>query len=226
MQVLGKAKPHFGQAPGIAADRDESRIGLDESVFNGAGGEAEQLLEIGKFRRDFHRAARLAHRLEIGARRLARAGAVAIPFIEDKPGSRHQIEHRRNDAAFQSRRRSGSARRRWHKTTATTAMTERRDRIGPACSAAVLDGFLAPSPLRGRAITPGKQQRTQLTAQPRTQRQTRYATLTGSWTTPRFDNLTPLVQALEQIKNKFSAAGSERGTTPRGTMGIGRSSVG
>src|SRR6516165_7732607 len=46
---------------------------------------AERLLEIGKFRRDFHRGPRLAHGLEINARRLAGTGAVAIPFIENQP---------------------------------------------------------------------------------------------------------------------------------------------
>src|SRR5262249_37715818 len=91
--------------PTAMASAVRSRIGLDEGVFNGAGGDAERLLQIGKFGRDFHRGTRLAHRLEIGAWRLARAGAVASPFIEDKAGRRHQIEHRRNDAAFESWRR-------------------------------------------------------------------------------------------------------------------------
>src|SRR5262249_41130287 len=58
------------------------------------------------FRGNLNRRARLAHRIEVGAGRQPRAGAVAVPFMEDEPRSRHEIEHRGHDVAVETRRRS------------------------------------------------------------------------------------------------------------------------
>jgi hypothetical protein len=58
LQILGQAQPHFGQASAGATDSDrasrQTRIGFDESIFD-----------------ILRRNADLAHRLEIGAWRLA-----------------------------------------------------------------------------------------------------------------------------------------------------------
>src|SRR6516225_3736523 len=52
----------------------------------------------------FTAARAFAHGLEINARRLAGTGAVAIPFIENQPRRRHQIEHGGDHAAVKPRR--------------------------------------------------------------------------------------------------------------------------
>ena len=78
---------------------DSPGLALMKASSTACGSYAERLLEIGKFRRDFHRGPRLAHGLEINARRLAGTGAVAIPFIENQPRRRHQIEHGGDHAA-------------------------------------------------------------------------------------------------------------------------------
>src|SRR6516225_2480037 len=75
LQILRQAQPHFGQASAGASDRDrasrQTGIGFDESVFDTARRNVEWLFEIGIIGWDFHRRAGLAHRLEIGAWRLA-----------------------------------------------------------------------------------------------------------------------------------------------------------
>ena len=65
------------------------------------------VLAVGQFevfRRNLHRGARLADGLEIGARAEPGAGAVLVPFVEDQPGRRHQVQHRRHDVALEPRR--------------------------------------------------------------------------------------------------------------------------
>lgn len=67
---------------------------------------AERLLEVSKFGRNLHHGPRFAHSLEIGARRLAGAGAVVIPFVKNQPRRRHQIEHGGDYAVIKPRRRN------------------------------------------------------------------------------------------------------------------------
>src|SRR6516165_8310359 len=87
LQILRQTQSHFGQALAGATDRNrawrQTGICVDERVFDIARRNAEWLLEISIFGWDFHCSAGLAHRLEIGTRRLTRAGTVAIPLVED-----------------------------------------------------------------------------------------------------------------------------------------------
>ena len=79
---------------------------------------------------DFHRGAGLADGLEIGARAEPRAGAVLVPFAEDQPGRRHQVQHRGHDVAVEPRRRAAGNIRESRAHIAATGRAPRRKTAG------------------------------------------------------------------------------------------------
>ena len=83
----------------------QARIDLDEGVLDLGGRHRLRLGQFEIFRRNLHRGARLADGLEIGPRAEPGAGAVLVPFVEDQPGRRHQVQHRGHDVAVEPRRR-------------------------------------------------------------------------------------------------------------------------
>ena len=64
-----------------------------------AGRNGLRLRQLQKFLGIFTAARALRMVLEIGLRRQPRAGAVLVPFVEDQPGRRHQVQHRGHDVA-------------------------------------------------------------------------------------------------------------------------------
>src|SRR6516162_4474879 len=107
-QVLAEANAHLAQAPAAAGHRDavaaEARIGLYERLLDLVGRDRERRARRDIGIGDLHRRARLANVLEIGVRAQPRAGAVAVPLVEDQARRGHQIEHGGDDVAVEPRR--------------------------------------------------------------------------------------------------------------------------
>ena len=107
LEILAHADPHLAQPGAIAGHRDrraaQARIGLDERLFDLVRRHRFFGLKIDEFVRNLHRRARFADGLKIRPRRQTRTGAVLVPFVEDQPRRRHQIEHRGHDLARQPR---------------------------------------------------------------------------------------------------------------------------
>ena len=86
--------------------RRQARIGLHERLLDLVGRHRQRRLrlEIVLAGSSPPRApcARFRNRPRGGE---ARAGAVLVPFVEDQPRRRHQVEHRRDDVAVEPRRR-------------------------------------------------------------------------------------------------------------------------
>src|SRR3984893_19049146 len=108
-QVLAEANAHLAQTPAAAGHRDavaaEAGIGLHERLLDLVERDRERRARRDIGIGDLHRRARLAHILEIDVRAQPRAGAVAVPLVEDQARRRHQIEHGRDDVAIEPRRR-------------------------------------------------------------------------------------------------------------------------
>src|SRR5262249_56758531 len=107
-KVLADANAPLAQAPAAAGQRDavasEAGIGLYERLLDLVGRDSERRARRDIGIGDLHRRARLAHVLEIGVRAQPRAGAVAVPLVEDQARRGHQIEHGRDDVAVEPRR--------------------------------------------------------------------------------------------------------------------------
>src|SRR5262249_52967106 len=94
-QVLAGANAAPAQAPAAAGPRDavaaKAGIDLHERLLDLVGRDRERRARRDIGIGDLHRRARLAHVLEIGVRAQPRAGAVAVPLVEDQARRRHQI---------------------------------------------------------------------------------------------------------------------------------------
>ena len=123
-----------------------------------------RLRQLQEFFGDLHRRARLADGLEIGPRAEPRTGAVLVPFVEDQPGRRHQVEHRGHDVAIEPRRRPLAIFGKAALILRPQAVNHEGDtapaRTGPAVSARYCRA--RPPPRRTRATTtaPGRKNRT------------------------------------------------------------------
>ena len=110
MQMRTSLNRLLSQATAMAS-RGNPAIGLDEGLRHIVGLDHDRLVQRDEFGGNFDRRARLAHRFEIGARRKPGAGSVTIPFMEDQPRARHQVEHAADDRAVEPRRRHLAERR-------------------------------------------------------------------------------------------------------------------
>jgi len=108
-QFLGHADSHFAQAVAVAGHRDgvarQFGIGFHESLRDFVRTYRKPTVHFHVGLRNFHDRARLANGIEIGVRRETGTGAVPVPFPEDETGRRHQVEHRGDDRAIETRRR-------------------------------------------------------------------------------------------------------------------------
>ena len=100
LQLARQADAHLAQARARRrSPRSPARLSpglaLTKASSTSSGVTSSGALRLEIFRRDLHGGTRLAHRLEIAARRQAGADAVLVPFVEDQPRRRHQVEHRR-----------------------------------------------------------------------------------------------------------------------------------
>src|SRR5262249_51147969 len=108
-KVPAPADAHLAQTPAVAGHRNavagEARIGVDEGLLDLVRRDREHCAPRDISVRDPHHPARLAHGFEISAGSKPRAGAVAIPFAEDQPRRRHQVEYGGDDIAVEPRGR-------------------------------------------------------------------------------------------------------------------------
>ena len=118
-------------------------LALTNASSTSSGVTLSAALRLEKFRRDLHGGARLAHGLEIAARRQAGAHPVLVPFVEDQPRRRHQVEHRRHDAAVEPRA-PGSGR--IPESPSRIAATARAPRTNMAARRCIAAGALGRSP--------------------------------------------------------------------------------